>query len=141
MIIETSALVAIANEEPGYLDLLDVFERSASRLRMSAASYVETGIVLDRRGDPVLSRRLDELLDTYSVEIVPVTETQARIARNAYDDFGRGSGHPARLNFGDVFAYSLAAETGEPLLYKGDDFSRTDIVAVEPVTNESTKVP
>ena len=63
--------------------------------------------------------------------VEPVTMAQARIAREAYRDFGRGSGHPARLNFGDCFAYALAKETGEPLLFKGGDFARTDVTAAE----------
>jgi len=66
--------------------------------------------------------RLQEMLERF------VTEAQARVARDAYRDFGRGSGHPAKLNFGDCFAYALAKATGEPLLFKGDDFSKTDIV-------------
>jgi ribonuclease VapC len=114
VIIDTSAMVAIANEEAGYQALLDAMSRNAWRLRVSAATYVETGIVLDRTRDPVVSRRLDELLAIPEVEIVPVTASQARGARAAYRDYGRGSGLPAKLNVGDVFAYALAAETGEP---------------------------
>ena len=127
MIIDTSALVAIANEDAGYHALLDAMSRNASRLRISAATYVETAIVLDRTRDTVASRRLDELLDINEVEIVPVTASQAREARAAYRDYGRGSEHPAKLNLGDVFAYALAAETGEPLLYQGNDFGHTDV--------------
>ena len=96
---------------------------------ISAANYLESGVVLDSRKDPVLSRSLDEFLQVAGVEIVPVTVEQARIARDAYRDFGNGSGHPAQLNFGDCFSYALAKATTEPLLYVGLDFSHTDVAA------------
>ncbi len=95
--------------------------------RISAGTYLEVSIVIDRARDPLVSRRLDELLAAGAFVIEPVTATQAHIARDAYRDFGRGSGHPASLNFGDCFAYALAREMSEPLLYKGDDFRQTDI--------------
>lgn len=99
--------------------------------RLSAASYLEVTIVVDGTRNPVLSRNLDVLLDALLEEadltIEPVTANQARIARMAYREFGRGSGHPARLNFGDCFAYALAKETGEPLLFVGNDFAQTDL--------------
>jgi ribonuclease VapC len=128
VIIDTSALVAILRGEPdadAYLVALD----AARAPRLSAATYVEAGIVVDANRDPVLSRRLDELLRVAGVAVEPVTREQADIARAAYRDFGRGSGHPAGLNFGDCFSYALARSTGEPLLFKGDDFSRTDITS------------
>lgn len=126
MIVDTSALVAILRGEPNadrYVDALI----SSSRPRMSAASLVEASVVVDANRDPVLSRRLDELLDAAGVHIEPLTEDHARIARQAYRDFGKGSGHPAGLNLGDCFSYALAAASGEPLLFKGDDFSHTDL--------------
>ena len=83
--------------------------------------------MIDGSRDPIASRRFDDLLRVGEFSIEPVTEEQARIAREAYRDFGKGSGHPAQLNFGDCFAYGLAKVTGEPLLFKGNDFSRTDI--------------
>jgi ribonuclease VapC len=83
--------------------------------------------VIDASRSPIASRRLDDLIRAAGITIEPVTEVQARLARDAYRDFGRGSGHPARLNFGDCFSYALARDTGDPLLFKGDDFSRTDI--------------
>ena len=95
--------------------------------RFSAASFVEAAIVIDGSRDPVASRRFDDLVKEAQLVIEAVTDVQARIAREAYRDFGRGSGHPARLNFGDCFAYALARATGEPLLFKGDDFVHTDI--------------
>lgn len=126
MIIDTSALVAILRKEPEGDDCLVAITKAEVR-RVSAASYVETGIVIDCNDDPVLSRRLDQFLDELAVTIEPVTEEQARIARQTYRDFGKGSGHPAKLNLGDCFSYALAKATGEPLLFKGQDFARTDI--------------
>jgi ribonuclease VapC len=128
VIIDTSALVAILLDEPERRAFLGAIASSASP-RMSAASLLETAAVVDRRNDPTLSRALDALLDRLVVEIVPVDEEQARVGRAAYRDFGRGSGHPAGLNFGDCFAYALASATGAPLLFKGDDFGHTDVIA------------
>jgi ribonuclease VapC len=126
MIVDASALVAILLEEPGYEELRDAILRARGG-QLSAAGYVEASIVVDRAGDPVKSRRLDEILDAFDVEVVAVTPSQARRAREAYRDFGRGSRHPAKLNFGDVLAYALAVEAAEPLLFKGDDFVHTDV--------------
>lgn len=99
---------------------------------MSTANFLEAAIVLDSRRDPTQNRRFDALLLEAKVELVALDETQARIAREAYRDFGKGSGHPARLNFGDCFAYALAKTTGESLLYKGTDFSQTDVTSALP---------
>ncbi len=126
MIVDTSALVAIIRLEadgPLYEVALEVSPVN----RISAGTYVELSIVIDRAHDPLVSRRLDEILTEGRFIIEPVTATQARIAREAYRDFGKGSGHPAGLNFGDCFAYALAREIGEPLLFRGDDFRHTDI--------------
>lgn len=127
MIVDTSALIAILRDEPEAPACARAIE-AASRRRISAANFVEAAIVIDGSRDPVASRRFDDLLREAQAEIEPVTEAQARIAREAYRDFGRGSGHPARLNFGDCFAYALARTTGEPLLFKGDDFTHTDVI-------------
>ncbi len=126
MIVDTSALVAIIRLEadgPLYEAALEVSPVN----RISAGTYLEVSIVIDRARDPLVSRRLDEILSEGRFVIEPVTASQARIAREAYRDFGRGSGHRAGLNFGDCFAYALAREIGEPLLFKGDDFRHTDI--------------
>ena len=88
--------------------------------------------MVDGRRDPVISRRFDDLLREAGIIIEPFDEIQAHVAREAYRDFGRGSGHRARLNFGDCFAYALARCRGEPLLFKGDDFSQTDIAPALP---------
>lgn len=99
---------------------------------MSAGTYLEASIVIDRARDPLVSRRLDEIIAEAAIIIEPVTASQVRIAREAYRDFGKGSGHAAGLNFGDCFAYALAIEMNEPLLFKGDDFRHTDIPFVGP---------
>jgi ribonuclease VapC len=99
---------------------------------MSAATFLELSIVIDSRGDPVLSREIDELIQRFTIQIEPVTAEQARIARQAYRDYGKGSGHPANLNFGDCFSYALAREKREPILYKGDDFVHTDLRSALP---------
>jgi ribonuclease VapC len=95
----------------------------------SAANFVESALVIDGSRDPIASRRFDDLVREAHIAIEPVTEAQARIAREAYRDFGEGSGHPAKLNFGDCFAYALAKTTGEPLLFKGEDFIHTDVIS------------
>jgi ribonuclease VapC len=126
VIVDTSALIAILYAEPEADQFINLINNSEPKL--SAANYVETGAVIDRAGDPVASRELDDLLTLGEVRIEPVSEYQARIARQAYRDFGKGSGHPAQLNFGDCFSYALAKTADEPLLYKGDDFNHTDII-------------
>ena len=131
MIIDSSALISILRGEPDAEDHTRAIERSQHRL-LSAASYLEVSIVIDGSRDPVASCRVDDLIATARIAIEPVTERQARIARDAYRDFGKGSGHPARLNFGDCLAYALAKDTREPLLFKGDDFRHTDIAPALP---------
>jgi ribonuclease VapC len=127
MIVDTSALLAILRDEPEASVMAQAIEEAAER-RISAATWLEAAAVIDGSRDPVASRRFDELVDVARIAVVPVTEAQARIARAAYRDFGKGSGHPAGLNFGDCFAYALAKDTGEPLLFKGRDFVHTDVV-------------
>jgi ribonuclease VapC len=129
MIIDTSALIAILRAEmdaPAYAHAIE----SAVHRRISAATFVEAAAVIDGSRDAIASRRFDDLLQQAQIAIEPVTEAQARIAREAYRDFGRGSGHPARLNVGDCFSYALAKALGEPLLFKGNDFNHTDVVPV-----------
>jgi ribonuclease VapC len=126
VIIDTSALIAILRDEPEAMSCARAIEAAAVR-RVSAASFLEAAIVIDGSREPVASRRLDDLFREAQLIIEPVSEAQARIARDAYRDFGKGSGHPAGLNFGDCFAYALARATGEPLLFKGNDFAQTDI--------------
>lgn len=127
MILDSSALIAILRDEPEAAGFAERIEAAAAR-RLSAASYVEIGAVIDRGGDPVASRRLDELLAVAGIQIEAVTEQQARIARDAFRDFGKGSGHRAQLNFGDCFSYALAKAAGEKLLFKASDFNHTDLM-------------
>jgi ribonuclease VapC len=131
MILDTSAIIAILRDELEAEQFAEAIAETG-QTRISAVNYVEGAAVIDGSRDPVASRRYDDLLREARVTIEPVTEAQARIAREAYRDFGKGSGHPARLNFGDCFAYALAREMGEPLLYKGNDFSRTDVAPAIP---------
>jgi len=126
VIVDTSALVAIVKLDSDGRRYEAALEASPVN-RISAATYLEVSVVIDGARDPLLSRRLDEILAEGQFIIEPVTEGQARIAREAYRDFGKGSGHPAGLNFGDCFAYALARDLAEPLLFKGDDLRHTDI--------------
>jgi ribonuclease VapC len=125
MVVDTSALLAVLFDEPE----AEVFARAIARAevaRVSAANLLEAGIVADCQTDARTGRQLDALIADLRVRIEPVTEEQVGIARQAYLDFGRGN-HPAKLNFGDCFAYALAKVSSEPLLFKGDDFGQTDI--------------
>jgi ribonuclease VapC len=126
MIVDTSVLLAILRLEPEAVSFAAAIAE-ADHCRVSAANYLEAAVVIDDSRDPIASRRFDDLLREARILIEPVTEEQAKVAREAYRDFGRGSGHAARLNFGDCFAYALAKTTGDPLLYKGEDFLRAGI--------------
>jgi ribonuclease VapC len=127
MIVDTSAIIAVLKEEPDAPRFQRALTISNEPKRISAANYLEAAIVVDANRNPLLSRRLDELIVQTEIMAEPVTLEQADIARAAYRDFGKGSGHPAQLNFGDCFAYALAKSMREPLLFKGDDFSQTDV--------------
>jgi ribonuclease VapC len=129
VIVDTSALIAILRDEATAEACAGAIEAAPVR-RISAANYLEAAVVMDGSRDPVVSRRFDDLVRAAELVIEPVTEVQAKTARAAYRDYGKGSGHPAQLNFGDCFAYALARETGESLLFVGADFSRTDIPGV-----------
>jgi ribonuclease VapC len=126
VIADTSAIIAILKEEDDAALYAQAITTAEAR-RLSAASYLECGIVLDSQRDPIISRALDEFILEAEFEVQPVTERQARLARLAYADFGKGSGHPAGLNFGDCLSYALAVDLREPLLWKGDDFGHTGV--------------
>ena len=129
MIVDTSAIVAILRDELEARWCAEAIADAKNR-RVSAVNYVEAAAVIDGSRNPIASRRFDELFREAGLRIEPVTEAQARIAREAYRDFGKGSGHAAGLNFGDCFAYALAKAMGEPILFKGNDFRHTDLTPV-----------
>jgi ribonuclease VapC len=124
VILDSSALMAVILREPE----ADIFSDAmlASHVSMSAANWVEAAMIVDNNKDPVLRVRLEELIDVLRVKILPVSVDIAQAARRAHQRYGRGQ-HPARLNYGDCFAYATSAVLGEPLLFKGREFSQTDI--------------
>ena len=126
MIVDTSALLAVLygeNDAEYYASAIADDEGPS----LSAANFLEAGIAIDRQVSATAGRLLDAFVERANIAVEPVTEAQVRIARQAYLDYGKGN-HPAALNFGDCFAYALSKEKGEPLLFKGDDFSQTDIL-------------
>jgi ribonuclease VapC len=125
MVIDTSALVAIFLAEPERKVLLDLLLQAESRM-ISAATVLETGIVLEARRGESAGREFDLFVVRANLLVVPVDSDQTEIARSAWRKYGKGR-HPAGLNFGDCFAYALAKFAGEPLLAKGTDFAATDI--------------
>ena len=129
MIVDSSALIAILRNEPDASAIAEALQEAPFR-HISAVTYVEAAVVADNDRNPLLSRRFDNLIRDAQVSVEPVTPRQAEIARQAYRDFGKGR-HKAGLNFGDCFAYALAKEMDEPLLFKGTDFARTDVEAVK----------
>ena len=126
MVVDTSALMAILLDESDGPVFASSLERSPSAA-VSSATLFEASIVAMRRADRADASALHRLIDEADISIRPFDGDQARIAISAYARFGRGSGHLARLNFGDCFSYALARALDQPLLYKGDDFARTDI--------------
>jgi ribonuclease VapC len=128
MIVDSSALIAIVKKEPDWWSYAERLNM-ASHSEISAATYVEVSVVLERLKDPTLNHDIDDLIDRFNIRMEPVTVEQALIARQAYRDYGRGSGHAANLNFGDCFSYALARVKREPILFKGDDFGHTDLRA------------
>ena len=125
MVIDTSALLAILLDEPERRSYNESIEAADSRA-MSVATFVEVSIVLEARYGAEGLRALDRFIERAGIDLAPVDLEQARVARDAFSRFGKGR-HTAALNFGDCFSYALARVLGEPLLFKGDDFSRTDI--------------
>jgi ribonuclease VapC len=127
MVIDTSAISAVLFDEPERADFVDKIVTAPRRL-VSAASLLESSIVVEARRGEVAGRELDLFLHRAKVQTVAVDDEQVETARAAWRRYGQGR-HAAALNFGDLFAYALAFSAGEPLLFKGDDFGRTDVVA------------
>lgn len=132
MIVDASALVSILFEEDGWDSLFNLIANTKD-VSLSTGNYVETCLVIDGRKQARLSDRVESLLADLRIQVVPLTPSQARIARQAFRTYGKGIHSKAGLNFGDCFAYALAKETGEPLLFVGNDFVHTDIIpAIDP---------
>jgi ribonuclease VapC len=129
VIIDSSALIAILRAEPDASMFANAMDRADS-CRISAVNYVESAVVIDAARSPIASRKFDNFCREAELIIEHTTPGQARIAREAYRDFGKGR-HRAGLNLGDCFAYALAKAAGEPLLFKGSDFRHTDIDPAE----------
>jgi ribonuclease VapC len=125
MIVDTSVIMAILLSEPEADAFFEAI-RAAADPAISAGTHIELSIVTSRRNPPIPGSLVDALLEDLGISIEPVTVGQANIARQAYLTFGRGN-HPAALNFGDYFAYALAKAMDKPLLFKGEDFGRTDV--------------
>ncbi|MEM7585280.1 MAG: type II toxin-antitoxin system VapC family toxin [Acidobacteriota bacterium] len=125
MVIDTSALLAILQDEPERRVFNEAIEAAASRA-MSVATFVEVSMVVESRYGAEGMRDLDDFLDRAGIELVVVDATQGKLARRAFSRFGKGR-HPAGLNYGDCFSYALASALAEPLLFKGGDFSQTDV--------------
>lgn len=133
MIVDTSALIAIIKGEESESEVRTCLGGS-EKTRMSAAGFVELMSVVGRTNET--RRRAEALLDLYSVDLHSFDGAQAGVAAAAYQRFGRGSGHPAKLNMGDTYSYALAMTTGEPLLFVGDDFAQTDVTPAIPRDTE-----
>jgi len=129
MIIDTSALLAILQDEPERRTFNEAIEMADSR-RVSAATFVEASIVIESRDGTEGLRAFDRFMERAEIEIMAVDVEQARAARDGFVRFGKGR-HAAGLNFGDCFSYALARVLGEPLLFKGEDFARTDVMPVD----------
>jgi ribonuclease VapC len=129
VILDSSAIVAVLRAEPEAREFSRAIS-SAERCHISAANYLEAAVVIDSTKSAISSRRFDDFFRASRIAVEAVTPRQAEIARAAYRDFGKGR-HKAGLNFGDCFAYALAKEMDEPLLFKGTDFARTDVEVAE----------
>ena len=129
MVIDTSAIIAILTAEPETKRLAHAIATDPKRM-MSSFSLLEAGIVIETRKGESGGRELDILLHRTNIEVIPLTSDQTQLAQEAWRRFGKGR-HPAKLNIGDCCSYALAKYSGEPLLFKGNNFSQTDITTVE----------
>jgi ribonuclease VapC len=126
MVIDSSALIALLLGEAETESFVAAIAAAATRV-VGAPTYLETAIVMVARSGPEVWEKLDRLLYELAIEVVPFTRDQADLAVIAYQQYGKGSGHAAALNFGDCFTYALAKSRGEPVLFKGNDFAETDL--------------
>jgi ribonuclease VapC len=126
MVVDTSVIAALAKAEPEAIDLAARLLRSERHL-ISAANWLEAAMVCERKDDAGQSADFEALLEALGLEVVPFTSAHAILAREAFKRYGKGRGTEAKLNFGDCFAYALAKALDAPLLFKGDDFSETDL--------------
>lgn len=129
IIVDSSAILSILFAEPDSDEILIAI--NSNNCAMSAGNYLETAVVVDSTKDPVATRKFDAFIKEAGIEILSVDTKQVQVARAAYRDYGKGTEHRAKLNFGDVFAYALAATSRRRLLCKGDDFCHTDIAIVD----------
>ncbi|MCD6293056.1 MAG: type II toxin-antitoxin system VapC family toxin [Deltaproteobacteria bacterium] len=129
MVLDTSAIIAILTAEPESRRLAHAIAADPKRM-ISSISLLEAGIVIEARKGESGGRELDLLLHRIQVEVIPLTTEMTQLAQEAWRRFGKGR-HPAKLNIGDCCAYALSKYSGEPLLFKGDDFNQTDIAFVE----------
>lgn len=136
MIVDTSAVLAILLGEEDAPAFASALEQAAHR-RISAANWFEAAIVIESRSEASGGREFDLFIRRSGIEIVDVTREQAELARYAYMLYGKGR-NPAGLNFGDCFAYALSKSTGEPLLFKGDDFGQTDVLSALPPADQDS---
>jgi ribonuclease VapC len=129
MIVDASAIVAIALDEVDGRRLMERLQSTAVRLTTPVALYEAVLGIRRRRGTSVTDtqQQLQALLGAAEINLVPITSDAHLLALEAFDRFGKGTGHPAQLNMGDCFAYAVAKQRGVPLLYKGNDFSQTDL--------------
>lgn len=127
MVIDTSAIFAIVLDEPEAAPFLEMLMMPL-KPKISAGTLMEIAAVSTRGFNGTLNARIAVTLESVDPEVMPFTATQAILGQAAYREYGLGSGHRARLNFGDCFSYALAKATGEPLLFKGDDFTHTDVL-------------
>ncbi len=127
MILDSSSVIAVLAKEPDSELYIQAISHAPS-CRISAGNFIELSIVIEGQFGPEVVHQCDALFRRVGIVVEPVTVEQAHVARQAFHDFGKGR-HPAGLNFGDCFAYALAKVTGEPLLFKGEDFKKTDILS------------
>ena len=127
MIVDASAIVAILFDEPERSAFIAAMG-AAQHVGMAATTWVEASMVVDRHGDGSAAALFKELMESLDIKVIAFTAAHGVAARAAFNAYGRGSGHPAKLNYGDCMAYAVATFEGEPLLFKGEDFAATNIV-------------